>query len=225
MDPLPQGENQSSVEMFWITYKIPLIFGVISVFVIILSLVLLVKSTQMTTPIQFRTPGDTQGTVSASLKPLIVDVEGAVGSPGIYTLSAGARVEDAIQAAGGVIHTADEEYIAKNINRAMKVADGMKVYVPTVDETSHIIDTNSRGDMTSYNLGAVVATPGASSQNGASISVNSASKDELDSLSGVGPVTAQKIIDNRPYQALEDLVTKKAIGPSLFEKLKNSLSL
>jgi competence protein ComEA len=94
----------------------------------------------------------------------------------------------------------------------MKVADGMKVYIPVIGETSH-------------NLGTVVATPGTSSQNGVFVSVNMASKDQLDSLAGVGPVTAQKIIDNRPYQTLEDLVTKKAIGPSLFEKLKNSLSL
>jgi competence protein ComEA len=212
MDSLPEDNSQSNPEAFWIAYKVPLILGAVSISVIILSLVLLVKSTQTATPIQFRTSGDTQGTVSASLKSLVVDVEGAVGKPGIYTLSAGARVEDAIQAAGGVANTADEEYIAKNINRAMKVADGMKVYIPVIGETSH-------------NLGTVVATPGTSSQNGVFVSVNMASKDQLDSLAGVGPVTAQKIIDNRPYQTLEDLVTKKAIGPSLFEKLKNSLSL
>jgi competence protein ComEA len=80
----------------------------------------------------------------------------------------------------------------------------MKLYIPTIEESQ-----------TSHNLDTVVATPGASSQNGAVVSVNSASLSELDLLPGVGPVTAQKIIDNRPYTSLEELVSKKAIGPSL----------
>lgn len=213
MDSLPENESQSNLELFWIAYKVPLILGAVSISVIIVSLVLLVKSTQTTTSIQFSThDAEVAGTQSASLKTLVVDVEGAVVNPGIYTLPASARVEDAIGAAGGVARGADDAYVAKNINRAMKVADGMKVYIPTLDETSH-------------NLGTVVAMPGTSSQNDGIVSVNMASKDELDLLPGVGPVTAQKIIDNRPYATLDDLVTKKAIGPSLFEKLKNQLSL
>jgi competence protein ComEA len=183
---------------------------------------LLVKSTQTTIPIQFTThDAEVAGTQSASLKTLTVDVEGAVVNPGIYTLPASARVEDAIQAAGGIGRSADDAYVAKNINRAMKVADGMKVYIPTLDETSYNGDSYVRPSGTSYNLGN--GTDG-QSQN-TLISVNMASKDELDLLPGVGPVTAQKIIDNRPYATLDDLVTKKAIGPSLFEKLKNQLSL
>ena len=57
------------------------------------------------------------------------------------------------------------------------------------------------------------------------VSVNFATAAELDVLSGVGPVTAQKIIDNRPYQSLDELVTKKAISASLYDKLKDTLSL
>ncbi|MBI2404837.1 helix-hairpin-helix domain-containing protein [Candidatus Gottesmanbacteria bacterium] len=62
------------------------------------------------------------------------------------------------------------------------------------------------------------------SQNG-SVNINTASQNELESLPGVGPVTAKKIIDNRPYQTLEELVSKKAVGNALFEKIKGSLSL
>jgi len=131
----------------------------------------------------------------------------------------------AIGAAGGLINNADKDYVAQNINRAMKVADGMKIYVPTIDETSHNSDSNGIINTTSHNFGSVVVTPGTSSQNGSYVSVNMASKDQLDSLPGVGPVTAQKIIDNRPYASLDDLVAKKAIGPSLYAKLKNMLSL
>jgi competence protein ComEA len=77
--------------------------GAVSISLIIFSLVLLVKSTQTTTRIQF-TSHDTSvaGTASASLKTLVVDVEGAVVNPGVYALSCRARVEDALQAAGGI---------------------------------------------------------------------------------------------------------------------------
>jgi competence protein ComEA len=225
MEPLSGEDNQSNPASFWIAYKVPVILAAVSISVIILSLVLLVKSTQTTTPIQFTThDAEVAGTQSASLKTVVVDVEGAVVAAGTYSLPVGARVEDAIQAAGGLANTADEEYIAKNINRAMKITDGMKVYIPVAGDTSHIGDcTTSQGDVV-QSCGVVTTSLGLS-QNATVISVNSALKDQLDSLPGVGPVTAQKIIDNRPYASLEDLVTKKAIGPSLFEKLKNQLSL
>ena len=203
----------------WDSYKIPILLGFLSLVAISISIILLVKSTRTETPIQFsrsdeQTETSTLGSQSANFKAILVDIEGAVLRPGIVSLPGGSRVEDAIVAAGGLAGNADEQYIAQNINRALKVADGMKIYIPEAGE-----------DPTSHNLGTIVATPGSSSQNGAFVSVNLASKDLLDSLPGVGPVTAQKIIDNRPYRTLEDLVAKKAIGPALFDKLKNMLSL
>ena len=106
----------------------------------------------------------------------------------------------------------------------MKVADGMKIYIPSLGEATTSYNTSSvkTGGETSHNINQ---SDSGQSQSGAFISINMASKDQLDSLPGVGPVTAQKIIDNRPYERLEDVVTKKAIGASLFEKLKNSLTL
>ena len=181
----------------WETYKIPLVIGGISIFSIIFSIVLLVKSTQTTTPIQFST--DIVASKSADIK---VDVEGAVKNPGMYSLPEGSRVEDAIVAAGGVNTEVDAQVFAKTINRAMKLVDGAKIFIPSLS-------------MTSYNI------QGASSM----ISVNMATQSELESLSGIGPATAKKIIEGRPYQTLEELVTKKAIGTALFEKLKNDISL
>jgi competence protein ComEA len=208
-----------AVRGVWDSYKIPILLGFLSLVAISISIILLVKSTRTETPIQFsrsdeQTETSTLGSQSANFKAILVDIEGAVLRPGIVSLPGGSRVEDAIVAAGGLAGNADEQYIAQNINRALKVADGMKIYIPEAGE-----------DPTSHNLGTIVATPGSSSQNGAFVSVNLASKDLLDSLPGVGPVTAQKIIDNRPYRTLEDLVAKKAIGPALFDKLKNMLSL
>lgn len=180
-------------------YKIPILLGGVSVFAIVLSIVLLVKSTQTTTPIQFSS--DTTEASSAAV--LTVDIEGAVVHPGVYTLPGGARVEDAITAAGGLESDADEELFAKTMNRAMKLVDGGKIYVPFFSSAS--LST----------LGTV----------GNLISVNTASQSELESLPGIGPVTAQKIIANRPYQTLDELVAKKAVGTALFEKIKDQLSL
>jgi competence protein ComEA len=182
-------------------YKIPILLGGISIISIVCSIVLLVKSTQTTAPIEFSS--DMPEASGSAV--IMVDVEGAVVNPGIYTLPVDSRVEDALVAAGGTSSDVDEELFAKTINRAAKITDGMKIYVPVIGE-----------DQTSHNL--------SDTQNGP-VSVNFATVAELDVLPGVGPVTAQKIIDNRPYQSLEDLVTKKAIGPSLYDKLKNNLSL
>ena len=183
------------------TYKIPLLLGGVSVIAIVISIVLLVQSAQTTTPIEF----SSDRVEASSAATLTVDVEGAVINPGVYMLSAGSRVEDAIVAAGGLAADADEELFAKTMNRAQKMTDGAKVYIPEIgtDQTSHNIST------TQNEL----------------VSVNYATLAQLDVLSGVGPVTAQKIVDNRPYQTLDELVTKKAISASLYDKLKNSLSL
>jgi competence protein ComEA len=179
------------------TYKIPILLGGISVIAIILSLVLLFTSSQATEPITFSSEEASTSAV------LIVDVEGAVMHPGVYTLPGGARVEDAITAAGGLESDADSELFAKTFNRAAKLVDGGKIYIPTMGSDP------LKGQTPFTSL----------------ISVNSGTEAELDSLPGIGPVTAQKIIANRPYQTLEELVAKKAVGTALFEKIKDQLSL
>jgi len=186
-------------------YKLPLILGGISIGAIALSIVLLVKSIQTTEPIRFSSDAGAASGSALGAAVITVDVEGAVNDPGVYTLPAGSRVEDAITAAGGLGSDVDSEAYAKTVNRAQKITDGVKIYIPVIgtDQTSHNI-SDTQNEL---------------------VSVNFASAAQLDVLPGVGPVTAQKIIDNRPYQSLDDLVTKKAIGPSLYDKLKNNLSL
>lgn len=183
------------------TYKIPMILGGVSVLAIVISVILLVKSTQTTTPIEF----SSDQVEASSSATLTIDVEGAVAHAGVYILPAGSRVEDAITAAGGLGGEVDEELLAKTINRAQKMTDGAKLYIPEIGN-----------DQTSHNISVM--------QNGL-VSVNFATTAQLDVLPGIGPVTAQKIIDNRPYQTLDELVTKKAISASLYDKLKDSLSL
>jgi competence protein ComEA len=141
-----------------------------------------------------------------------VDVSGAVLNPGVYSLSSEDRVEDAIKLAGGVSETVDKDYLSKRIDLAQKLSDGMKVYIP------HI------GEVSIPSSGGSVA--GVTNQSGSSlINVNTASSSELDQLPGVGAVTAQKIIDNRPYNDLSELINKKAVTKGTLDKIKDLISI
>lgn len=139
-----------------------------------------------------------------------VDVSGAVMNPGVYALSVNARVEDAIQVAGGIAGSADPVYLSKTVNLAQKVSDGMKIFIPEA------------GQFTSQPGGSSVA--GASTQSQL-VDINTDSLAELDKLPGVGPVGAQKIIDSRPYSSIEELYTKKAVTRSVYEKIKELVSV
>lgn len=183
-------------------YKIPLILGAISIILIVISLTLLVKSIQTTTPIEFSETKETAATASATIH---VDIEGAVQQPGVYALSVDSRVSDAVTRAGGLTDEADREKIAKTINLAQILHDGAKLYFPKISDSpgSDIVRHEDQGR----------------------VSVNTATQQELEALPGIGPVTAGKIISNRPYLSLEELLTKKAMSQSLFDKLKDSLAL
>jgi len=208
-------------------YKIPLVLGSISILCIIVSLFIIVRSTQTQSPITF-----TLGTASESgqqrSRTIIVDVAGAVVHPGVYSLEEGARVDDAIRAAGGTSSSVSTKLLEVSVNRAARVTDGSKIYIPAkADEstgekggssakTSHNQSTQQE-ESTSHNNN--------SGQTGSTISINNASQEELEALSGIGPVTAVKIINGRPYTNLDQLLVKKVIGETVLNKIKGQLSL
>lgn len=140
-----------------------------------------------------------------------VDVEGAVVKPGVYEVGSSARVQEVLILAGGLSLQADREWVAKSLNLAAKLNDGAKIYIPLKGEQS--------GNM-NYELG--IKNNG---QLGEKININTASEGELDKLPGVGPVTAQKIIAGRPYQAIEDLLSKKIVGASTFANIKDQITV
>jgi len=148
---------------------------------------------------------------SISNKDIVVDVEGAVEKPGIYHLPLDARQQDALVAAGGMSKLADRQLVAKTLNMAAKLSDGMKLYIPRIGESVGVVSGASG--------------PGVAGAMTSAISVNSATTAELDGLPGIGAVTANRIITNRPYGSLDELITKKAIGRSVFEKIKDKISL
>ncbi|OGK19536.1 hypothetical protein A3G67_02410 [Candidatus Roizmanbacteria bacterium RIFCSPLOWO2_12_FULL_40_12] len=156
-------------------------------------------------------------TIIAQPKPeripkILVDVEGAVKRPGVYTLSENARVKDAVFSAGGLSEKADKINFVKNFNQAHVLSDQDKLYIPTLEEIQ--LDSTNQTD---FSMGSLEDQE----QQEFQIDLNNASAEELDQLPSVGPVTAQKIIDGRPYEAVEELLDKKIVGLATFEKLKD----
>lgn len=143
-------------------------------------------------------------------KPIVVHITGAVPRPGVYALPQGARVQDGISAAGGFLAEADKT----NINLAELLDDGEKLDIPFIEGGSPVISTP---------LPEIVATTTDL------ININTASAAELDSLPGIGPTTAQKIIDyrtqNGPFLNTEDIINVSGIGPGTYERIKNLITV
>ncbi|MDI6817106.1 MAG: ComEA family DNA-binding protein [Actinomycetota bacterium] len=148
---------------------------------------------------------------------LHVHVAGAVAKPGVYALKDGSRVVDAIGVAGGGAPNADEDAL----NLAAKLIDGQRVYVPKKGEAPPPVSEMSAGGDS-----GVVGDPAAV---GGKINLNLATAEQLDSLSGVGEVTAKKIIDHRtkkgPFRRVEDIMQIDGIGQKKFEKLKDEITV
>lgn len=133
---------------------------------------------------------------------IVVDVAGAVVRPGLHRLSSGDRVGDAIEAAGGFAPRADLAAASQALNLAQPLEDGTKVLVPELEiehrRTSAVDDGR--------------------------IDLNRASQSELESLPGIGPVTARKIMDartQRRFSAARDLRARDLVGESVFGDIKD----
>lgn len=135
---------------------------------------------------------------------IVIDLEGAVTKPGVYELPNNSRLIDALHQAQGLSDNADRYLVAKTFNLAKRLADEEKVYIPFLEERDLFIP-----DSLSQNL----------------ISINGASQTQLELLPAIGPVTAKKIIDGRPYTNLEELLSKKAVGAITYEKIVNLITL
>jgi competence protein ComEA len=140
---------------------------------------------------------------AAPTPPLVVHVVGAVRQPGLYRLERGKRVADAVASAGGATGRADLALL----NLAAPLADGQQVVVPAKSRS--------------------VAAPGAGSGSAATagpVSLSAATVEQLDALPGVGPVTAQKIVDYRTqhgaFSSVRELDAIPGIGPARLEQLR-----
>lgn len=142
---------------------------------------------------------------------LVVDVGGAVKHPGVYRVKFGQRVGDVIEKAGGFTKQADSYYLNKELNLAKRVFDGEKIYIPTKKELTLVVSDNQP------NIKDKIKTNKLNQVPAGKVSINQADKSDLESLEGIGEVRAQKIIDNRPYTSIGELVTKKVIPESVLK--------
>ncbi|SRR5581483_1449466 len=154
--------------------------------------------------------------------PIEVHVIGAVVRPGVYSFAEGSRVQDAVTAAGGLLTEADPNAI----NLAAKLEDGQQLSIPYQNGAGPSVNSSAPFD--------VIPTPDYSSSDGSSpdvaqININIASLEELETLPGIGPATAQKIIDyrdqNGPFMQIEDIMNVPGIGPATFDQIKDLITV
>jgi len=130
---------------------------------------------------------------------LTIYVSGAVASPGVFTLADGSRVQDAIQAAGGLVPGAE----AERINLAALLKDGQQIDVPGIVSSSHV--------------------------NAGRVNINIASVSEFETLPGIGPTMAQAIVDyriqNGPFLGIQDILNVPGIGQATYERIKDYLTV
>ena len=152
---------------------------------------------------------------------IIIHVSGAVVNEGIVELEEKARVADAIEAAGGVT----EDAYMRDINLASLLEDGMKVYIPTKEE---VMQKEENSD---YIIGSnnIIGNNNVESKKSGKVNINTATKEELDTLPGVGESTANKIIsyreENGKFKSIEEIKEVSGIGDSKFEQIKDLIEI
>jgi competence protein ComEA len=153
--------------------------------------------------------------VAGSQAVVVVQVAGAVLKPGVYTLPAGSRVGDAIQAAGGYSADVDPRAAETKLNLAAKLQDAQLIAVPRKGDTA--AQSGSNG---------AAATRGSAAPG--PVNLNTATATQLDALPGIGPATAAKIIASReelPFTAIDDLVTRKLVTAATLAKFRGQVGV
>lgn len=151
-----------------------------------------------------------------------VYVSGEVVSPAVYVLPFGARVEEAVEAAGGFSGQAD----VNQVNLAQTVAEGMQIYVPVLGEVLappaivEAVEETGEVRTTDLDLGLT---------SGGTVNINTAGLAELEELPGIGPSTAQKILDyrdeNGPFEKIEDIQNVSGIGPAKYGEIEDLITV
>lgn len=191
--------NSESITPILMRNIIPLALGVLGLVLLVLGVGQMLLNKRQSSPIVFEQAKEEKR------QEIMVDIEGAVLNPGVYKLTSDSRIVDALAAAGGMSEEADREYVEKNINLAKKASDGLKIYIPRIGE--EVLSLSAQTD-----------------QAGSVLNINTATISDLESLPGIGPVSAQKIIDARPYSEIGELLDRKIVGAATFEKIKDKIS-
>jgi competence protein ComEA len=217
----PPSSSKDWQEFFNNTQKI---IGLFTIFLFITgAFVLSVLRMQTKTAPEMKLTGAVEETaeeasISAAL--LTVQLSGAVNKPGVFTVPADSRIQDLLQLGEGLASAGDPSWVERNINLAEKLFDGEKVYIPTRAETAA---TTTAPNVVGYSGQSVLGTKSAK------ININTAAVPALDTLPGIGPSTAGKIIEyrqkNGPFARIEDIQKVGGIKSALFNKIKDLITV
>ncbi|OGK15533.1 hypothetical protein A2690_01215 [Candidatus Roizmanbacteria bacterium RIFCSPHIGHO2_01_FULL_39_12b] len=202
-----QGERISKIIDFLKTVgKTEAIFLSLSVIFLLLSLAIFVSSSSLLSK-----KDDIVVAKSSDNEKIFIDVGGAVERPGVYQMTEGSRVKDALISANGISASADRDFVARTINGARTLIDGEKIFIPEFIASSQASTVASGRSVlgTTNNI----------------VNINTSSNSQLDNLPGVGEKTIEKIIAGRPYQNILELREKKIVGKAVFEKIKDLISI
>jgi competence protein ComEA len=156
---------------------------------------------------------------------LKVEIAGAVNKPGIYELDLGQRRADLLAAAGGIDAEASLVFMAKTFNLSSTLSDGEKVYIPYAWEEEWQLAPLASVGVSPDKTEAPGSDASLYNDESKLISINSASTKELESLPGIGEKRASDIISNRPYSSFNDLVSGGIITQSIFDSIKELITL
>ncbi len=153
---------------------------------------------------------------------VVVHVIGEVNNPGVVTLPEGSRIIDAINMAGGKTEEAD----LSKINLAYIVEDGTQIYIPRINENLNQVNLISDG----AGIGVIINDSDVEENKvEAKVNINTANKEKLETLPGIGETTAQKIIDyresNGKFKTIEDIKNVSGIGEAKYESLKDKITV
>lgn len=160
-------------------------------------------------------------------QPIVVHVVGAVPRPGVYEFAEGARIQDAIDAAGGLLTSAD----VNTINLAALLDDSQQLNIPykAGEEPAQAFSSGGSESDDSLVLPGAEETVTPSQSDVELININTASVEDLDTLPGIGPTIAQRIVDyrtaNGPFATIEDLLNVSGIGPATFDEIKSRITV
>lgn len=175
-------------------------------------------------------------TNKADKNKIVIYIIGEVKKEGVYELEEDSRISDAIEKAGGTKENAD----LSQINLAYKIEDGMRIYIPKKgelvqnkekieDKTQEVVTGKSTDTTTSTQVNANSSTNKNSKTNIEKININKATQTELETLPGIGPSTAEKIMayrkENGNFKNIEDIMNVNGIGESKYSKIKDLISV
>lgn len=157
---------------------------------------------------------------------IVVHISGAVHKEGVVKLKEGSRIEDAIIEAGGI----REDAYTKDLNLAYKLEDGIKIYIPTIDEHNKDImqGTNQNDESNVIKSSNPINSP-AKDNKSKKVNINTANQAELETLPGIGASTASKIVSyreqNGKFKKIEDIKKVNGIGENKFKNIKDVITI